>query len=71
MESNKRTAHEVYIDVIRSMAPADRLRKAFELTELTRRLFKQGLRERFPEKTDDEIHRIYLERLAECHNQNY
>ena len=71
MESNKRTAHEVYIDVIRSMAPADRLRKAFEITELTRRLFKQGLRERFPEKTDDEIHRIYLERLAECHNQNY
>ena len=45
--------------------------KAFELTEMTRELFKQGLRDRFPDKSEEELHRLYLDRLDKCHNKNY
>jgi hypothetical protein len=60
-----------YLDVLRRMAPADRLRKAFELTELSRKLLRVGLRQRFPDLSDDELHRLYLKQLAACHNRNY
>ena len=33
-------------------------------------LFKQGLRERFPDLSEEEFHRLYLKRLALCHNRN-
>ena len=49
----------------------ERLRKAFELSEMTKQLFFQGLRKRFPDLPDDELKRVYLERLAKCHNRNY
>jgi len=60
-----------YLEVLRRMSPADRLRKAFELTELSRKLLRAGLRERFPDLSDDELHRLFLEQLAACHNRNY
>ncbi len=53
------------------MTPAQRLAKAFELSEMSKRLFKQGLRERFPEMSEEDFHRLYLERLDKCHNRNY
>jgi hypothetical protein len=59
-----------YIEVLRSMSDEQRLQKAFELTELSRRLFRLGLRERFPDLSDTELHRLYLERLERCHNRN-
>jgi len=60
-----------YVEVLRRMTPQQRLAKAFELSELTKRLFRQGLRKRFPELSDEAFHRLYLERLAKCHNRNY
>jgi hypothetical protein len=53
------------------MTPQQRLQKSFELTELPRNLFRQGLRKRFPGLSEDALHRLYLERLAKCHNRNY
>ena len=53
------------------MTPDERLLKAFELTEMARDLFREGLRQRFPDKSEEEIHRIYLDRLDKCHNRNY
>lgn len=53
------------------MTPEQRLQKALELGEFTRSLFKQGLRERFPEMADDELHDLYVKRLSKCHNRNY
>jgi hypothetical protein len=29
------------------------------------------LRQRFPDLPEDDFHRLYLERLAKCHNRNY
>jgi hypothetical protein len=53
------------------MTPEAKLRKAFELSDLSRRLFLHGLRKRFPNLSDDQIKEIYLKRLAKCHNRNY
>jgi hypothetical protein len=66
-----RPNHRRYIEVLRRMTPEQRLAKAFELSEMTKRLFRQGLRERFPDLDEADFHRLYLERLAKCHNQNY
>jgi hypothetical protein len=53
------------------MTPGERLETAFELTEFSRELFMCGLRKRFPDKSEEEIHRIFLERIERCRNQNY
>ena len=71
MFQKSRPNRSQYIEVLRRMTPQQRLAKAFELSELTKRLFKQGLRKRFPELSDEAFHRLYLERLAKCHNRNY
>ena len=52
------------------MSPEERLRKAFEMSAFTKRLFKDGLRRRFPKLSDEALHKLYLERLAKCHNRN-
>lgn len=66
-----RDDHRRYLQVLRSMTPQQRLEKSFELTQMTRDLFRQGLREQFPDLPEDQFHQLYLERLAKCHNRNY
>ena len=63
--------HKMRIQVLRQMPPEKRLLAAFELTELTQRLFIQGLRKRFPGLSAGEFKGILLKRLAKCHNRNY
>ena len=63
--------HKLYIQALRCMSSEARLLKAFELTQFSRDLFIHGLHRRFPHFPDDEIKRIYLERLDKCHNRNY
>ncbi len=60
-----------YIEVLRQMTPEQRLAKAMELSDLGKRLFLHGLRRRFPEADEREIHAIYLERIKRCWNRNY
>ena len=62
---------DVYILTLRKMTPEQRIKKMFELTEMTRSLLKRGLEIQFPDKTKEEIHEMYLKRLMECHNSNY
>ena len=71
MDINKRPNHRRYIQILRTMSPEERLRQAFELTEFSRDLFMAGLRKRFPDMPEDELKRLYLERLDKCHNRNY
>ena len=66
-----RPNHRLYISILRDMAPADRLRKAFELSSLSRELFRHGLRKRHPELDDPEFESLLKRRLAKCHNRNY
>ncbi len=63
--------HGIYIRSLRRLSSEQKLAKTFELSEMSRRLFREGLRRRFPDLTEDEFHRLYLERLALCHNRNY
>lgn len=71
MFEKPRPNHRQYLQVLRRMTPDQRLAKAFELSDLSKQLFKEGLRKQFPELSDDDFHRLYLERLAKCHNRNY
>jgi hypothetical protein len=63
--------HQLYLQTLKRMTPEQRLMKAFELSDLTKKLFLYGLKKRFPEKSEAEIKAIYLERIALCHNRNY
>jgi hypothetical protein len=63
--------HGLYLSTLRKMTAAQRLAKSFELSNLTKELFLSGLRNRFPAKSEGDIKKIYLERIARCHNRNY
>jgi hypothetical protein len=71
MDPKPRPQHEAYLHVLRALTPQQRLQKAFEMSDFTKALFKQGLRQRFPHFSEMEIHRLFLDRLAKCHNSNY
>ena len=66
-----RPNHGTYLRVLRGMTPEQRLLKALELSDFTRALFRQGLRERFPRLNEAQFQELYLKRLEKCHNRNY
>lgn len=55
-----------YLEALRRMTPEQRLLKAEELSEMTQELLRAGIRQRFPEASDEERHRIYLDRIERC-----
>jgi hypothetical protein len=68
MLNHKPTANrELYLEVLRAMSPVNRLRKACQLTDETRRLFKIGLAHRFPNLSAAELHELYLEKMFGWH----
>lgn len=62
--------HREYIQILRRLSPEARLQKAFELSDFSRDLFLQGLRKRFPEKSEHELRVIARTRLEKCHNRS-
>jgi len=60
--------HREYIKIMRKISPEDRLRKCFELNELTKGLFMAGLKNRFPDYSDKELKKIYLKRISKCYS---
>ena len=69
MIAKPRPNHQIYLQALLRLTPEQRLLKAFELTDLSRALFRDGLRQRLPEAAEDELQRIYLQRLDLCHNR--
>jgi hypothetical protein len=69
MDPKPRPNHQLYLEALRRLTPEQRLLKAFELTELTHELLRAGVRQRFPDAGEDEVQRIYLERLIRCQNR--
>ncbi|MGI8618827.1 MAG: hypothetical protein ACR2L6_07015 [Gemmatimonadaceae bacterium] len=63
--------HGVYLGILRRMSPEDRLRKAFELSDLSRSLFVHGLRRAFPHLESAEFRALVRSRLDKCHNRIY
>ena len=71
MDPKPHPNHKLYIQILRRMTPEQRLMKAFELSEMSKSLFRQGLRERFPDLSEEDFHQLFLKRLELCHNRNY
>ncbi|MDO8586320.1 MAG: hypothetical protein Q7T82_04710 [Armatimonadota bacterium] len=71
MDIKPRPNHRLYIQILRRMTPEQRLLQAFEMSDFTRSLFLEGLRQRFPQLSEDELRNLYLQRLEKCHNRNY
>jgi hypothetical protein len=69
MDRKPQPNRQIYVAALRQMTPEQRLLKAFELGDFSRDLLRDGLRHRFPNATEDELHAIYLERLDKCHNR--
>jgi hypothetical protein len=60
-----------YLAALQRLTPSDRVAKAFELSEMAKSLLKDALRRRFPDRTESDLHELYLARLSKCHNNNY
>jgi len=71
MDIKPRPNHRLYLDTLRRMSPEARLMKAFELSSFSNDLFLHGLRKRFPDLSEQDFRKLYLERLNKCHNRNY
>lgn len=67
----ERPNHRQYLEILLRMSPEQKLNKVFELNEMGRELFLAGLRHRFPELSEDDIKKFYLERRKKCYNRNY
>jgi hypothetical protein len=71
MDIKPRPNHKLYLETLRRMSPEARLMKAFELSRFSNDLFLHGLRKRFPDLSEQDFRKLYLERLNKCHNRNY
>jgi hypothetical protein len=71
MDIKPRPNHQIYLTILRRMTPEQRLLKALDLSEFSKRLFISGLRKRFRGLSDSEFKQIALKHLKECHNRNY
>lgn len=66
-----RQNHRLYVEVLRRMTPEQRLRKAFELHEFAKELFRHGLRRRHPDLTVEEFEALERKLEDRWHNRTY
>ena len=66
-----RPNHQRTLQILLTMSPRQRLEQVFQLNERTLKLFRIGLRRRFPDLDDVEFQKVYLQMRARCHNRNY
>lgn len=71
MNLKPRPNRRQYILTLRRMTSGKRLAKALELSAFAKQVFKLGLRKRFAHLSDEDFHKLYLDRLEKCHNRNY
>lgn len=58
MDPKLRPNHTLYIETLGRMTPEQRLLKALELTEFSRKLFRHGLKTRFPDLPEAELKQL-------------
>lgn len=58
-----REALRVWREVVHRMAGEEKVMKSFELTATVREIMRAGLREPFPNASEEEIQRLYVDRL--------
>ena len=64
-------AMAVHRRVIRSLTPEQKVCKAFELTEMTRRTMLASIRQAHPNASAQQIQELYVRRLLACQGINY
>jgi hypothetical protein len=71
MDIKPRPNHARYIDILRAMPAEKKVEKVFELNDMARELCLQGLRQRHPGITEQELTSLYLKTIEQYHNRNY
>lgn len=66
-----REALEVLRRVRGRMTNEQRLEKAFELTETTRRFMRAGLKANHPELNEQQIQKLYVDRILSYHGLSF
>ena len=69
MDPEPRPNHQKYLEILSRMTPDQKLKKVSELSAMSKAIFKEGLRARFPDPGEVEFHKLFLERLALAHNR--
>ena len=57
----------VWDNVMRTMPGERKVAKAFELTETTRQIMRNGLRHANPDASETELHEMYVDHLLHYH----
>jgi hypothetical protein len=60
---------QLYIRILRSLTPEQRLRKAFELTAMSRELARAGVARQHPDLGPEEINRLTRARIMSWHSR--
>jgi hypothetical protein len=71
MNIKRNQNHSIYIKALRKLTPEQRLKRAFDLSDFTTKLFINGLKKRWPDLGEEEFKQKLFERLGKCHNRNY
>jgi hypothetical protein len=71
MDIKPQPNRKMYIEALRKMTPEQRVSIAFELTRMSRALFRAGLKQAFPKLPENEIESLYRKRLDKFHNRNW
>jgi hypothetical protein len=66
-----RPNHQRRLRILRSLTPEQKLAQVFALNERAQKLFRIGLRRRFPDLDDAALQRLYLQMRERWHNRNY
>ncbi len=64
-----RPNHRMDLEMLARMSPSERLRKAFELSDFSKRLFMQELRNRYSDLSTDDFRKVIIERLTRGQNE--
>jgi hypothetical protein len=62
--------HRKFLLGLARMTPQQKLARACALSDQTKAGLKQAIRDRFPEKSEAEVHVLFLERLDRCRKRN-
>lgn len=71
MQLKPQPNHKIYLETLRKMSAEQKLLKVFELSSLSKNLFKEGLRKTYGNLSDEHFHKLFISRIKKCYNRNY
>lgn len=71
MQLKPRPNHKIYLETLRKMSAEQKLMKVFELSSLSKNLFKEGLKKTYGNLTNEQFNKLFISRIKKCYNRNY